>query len=57
MRIRNVYMFIVKQNSKFLLLKKKQTGLREELYELELSGYFDALAPFAKHSIYIKLNI
>ena len=50
-------MFIVKQNSKFLLLKKKQTGLREELYELELSGYFDALAPFAKHSIYIKLNI
>ena len=33
------------------------TDLREELYELELSGYFNALAPSAKHSIYIKLDI
>ena len=39
------------------MLKKKQTDLREELYELGLSGYFDSLAPSAKHSIYIKLNI
>ena len=39
------------------MLKKKQTDLREELYELVLSGYLEAPAPFAMHSIDIKLNI
>ena len=33
------------------------TDLRQERYELGLSGYLEAPAPFAMHSIYIKLNI